>query len=76
MKYCAVDKDGNLSLQGDPRLLYATMLAMRMWIIGAGWKCGAFSTIIAARYSCVRRQFLTIEDNPTLERKLIDYQAQ
>jgi acyl-CoA oxidase len=38
MKYCKVDKEGKLSLEGDPRLLYAVMLGMRMWIVSMVWK--------------------------------------
>ena len=38
MKYCKVDKDGNIGLEGDPRLLYSVMMGIRLWITNAAWK--------------------------------------
>lgn len=76
MKYCKVDKEGNVSLQGDPRLLYAVMLGMRMWMISCAWRFQAMGSLIAGRYSVCRRQFHTNESGNKKERKLLDYQAQ
>lgn len=57
MKYCKLDKDGKLSLEGDPRMLYAVMLGMRMWIVCVVWRFSAYASIIAGRYAVTRRQF-------------------
>jgi len=46
-----------ISLHGDPRILYTVMLEIRMWILVAGWKWTAFALMISTRYSAVRRQF-------------------
>lgn len=73
-RYCKVSKDGQLSLDGDPRVLYATMMAIRIWIVSGAWKECSVGTLIAARYSVTRRQFRTLDDK-TQERKLLDYQA-
>ena len=75
MKYCKVDKEGKLSLDGDPRLLYAVMLGMRMWIISFDWRFLAHASVIAGRYSVVRRQFANLPGEKRKERKLLDYQA-
>ena len=55
MGLCNVTKEGEVSLQGDPRVLYSVMMTIRMMLIAA---CGQFSllaTRIAARYNVVRR---------------------
>jgi hypothetical protein len=55
MKFCQVDKDGKVSLGGDPRLLFAVLLVMRLYMVGMAWKFTANAAIIAGRYSVVRR---------------------
>ena len=75
MKYCQVDKEGNISLSGDPRLMYAVMLGMRMWIVCIVWRFTAYASIIAGRYAVTRRQFMTNPKGEKKERKLLDYQA-
>jgi acyl-CoA oxidase len=75
MKYCQVSKEGQISLSGDPRLMFAVMLCMRMWIVCIVWRFSAYATIIAGRYAVTRRQFLTLEKGVKQERKLMDYQA-
>lgn len=72
MKYCKVDKEGNMSLDGDPRVMYAIMMTIRMWMITAGYKWCTGPCTIAVRYSTVRRQFSN-QDGLKLERKLLDY---
>lgn len=74
MKYCQVSKEGNITLSGDPRLMFAVMLCMRMWIVCIVWRFSAYASIIAGRYSVTRRQFLTLEKGNKVERKLLDYQ--
>jgi hypothetical protein len=75
MKYCKVDKEGKLSLEGDPRLLYAVMLGMRMWIVSFVWRFLAHALMITGRYAVVRRQFSNLPNDKRKERKLLDYQA-
>jgi hypothetical protein len=75
MKYCKVDMEGQLSLEGDPRLLYSIMLGIRSWIVNVSWKYLGYGVTIATRYAVLRRQFTTLDDNKRLERKLLDYQA-
>lgn len=74
-KFCQVSQDGKITLSGDPRLMYAVMLCMRMWIFCIVWRFSAYATIIAGRYAVIRRQFLTLEKGNKKERKLMDYQA-
>jgi acyl-CoA oxidase len=73
MKYCKVDKEGKLSLHGDPRLLYTVMLGMRMWIVSFVWRLSANASIIAGRYAVTRRQFSNLPGEKRKERKLMDY---
>jgi len=75
MKYCKVDKDGKIALEGDPRLLYSIMLGIRLWIINSSWRVLGQALTIAGRYSVLRRQFYTLDNDKQMERKLIDYQA-
>ena len=52
-----VDREGNFSLNSDPRILYSTMLKTRCQIInGCPMNMLAALTIVL-RYSIVRRQF-------------------
>eukprot|EP00347_Sterkiella_histriomuscorum_P017806 403347919 len=75
MKYCRVKQNGELELDGDPRLLYGVMLGIRVWIMNASWKYLGQATLISGRYSAVRRQFANIDGEKKLERKLLDYQS-
>ena len=56
-KYVSVDRDGDFGIEGDLRVMYATMMSVRMTITeGSGFDLSR-GLIIAVRYSCVRRQF-------------------
>jgi hypothetical protein len=55
MKYCNVDREGKITLQGDPRQMYAVMLSMRVWIVATVWRFTAYASIIAGRYAVTRR---------------------
>lgn len=50
-----MDRDGQLALQGDPRVLFTIMLGIRMWMICSAWKFTAVASLIAGRYAAVRR---------------------
>lgn len=75
MGLCEVDKEGELSLKGDARVLYSVMMGIRMLIVQS---IGPFFVAQAARnairYCCVRRQFST-QQGTKEERKVIDYQT-
>ncbi|CDW76918.1 acyl-coenzyme a oxidase [Stylonychia lemnae] len=75
MKYCRVDREGKMELDGDPRLLYSVMLGIRVWIMISAWMYLGQSVLIAGRYSVVRRQFNTLDSDKKIERKLLDYQS-
>ena len=74
-KYVQIDNFGNLSVKGNPKFAYATMMRVRANII---WWCGYNlnrALLIGTRYSIYRKQFKTLDEG-TRERKIIDYQAQ
>ena len=74
MKFAKVDREGNFSVEGDLRVLYAIMLFTRINIHDS---CSMFlsqSLTIAARYAAVRRQFST-QEGTKKERRLLDYQT-
>ena len=55
MGLCEVNKEGELSLIGDPRVLYSVMMYIRMLFIA---ECGSFTmlgSLIGLRYCAVRR---------------------
>ena len=72
MRLTNVSKEGEVSLQGDPRVLYSVMMYIRMLIVR---DCSAgvlMANQIALRYLSVRRQFATMKGR-TEERTIIDY---
>jgi acyl-CoA oxidase len=54
-KFCQVSKEGKISLSGDPRIMFAVMLCMRVWIVCIVWRFSANATLIAGRYAVTRR---------------------
>ena len=73
MGLCEVSKEGEMSLKGDPRVMYSVMMGIRMLIVQS---MGMYFSVQAARnairYCCVRRQFKT-KQGTSEERKVIDY---
>lgn len=59
-KFVSVDQKGKVSMQGDLRVLYSTMLFMRALIVTYAPLPLIQSSLIALRYSTVRRQFKNI----------------
>ena len=54
-RYVSVDREGTFSIEGDLRVLYSVMMAVRKQIIeGAAYTLSRVA-LIALRYSCVRR---------------------
>ena len=69
-----VDKEGEISFKGDPRVLYSVMMYTRMLIIGGSGYFSMMATCIGLRYASVRRQFSTQVGNNE-ERTILNYQT-
>ena len=54
-KYVSVDREGGFGIEGDLRVMYATMMAVRMMLIEGCAFDLARGLTIGIRYSCVRR---------------------
>lgn len=54
-RFISVDREGAVSIQGDLRVLYSTMLMIRVMLIANARSYLAKSLTIALRYSVVRR---------------------
>lgn len=72
-KYVTVSNDGQLKINGDPRVGYGTMMFIRELISCAVPKVYAQAIIIAARYSLFRSQFTNEKKQ---EIRILDYQIQ
>lgn len=59
MGLCDVTKEGEMSLKGDPRVLYSVMMSIRMMIVSGVGFSSLIGTKIAMRYCTMRRQFST-----------------
>lgn len=59
-RFQKVDRDGSFSVQGDIRILYSTMMATRLVLLGLAKECLGKALLIGIRYSVVRRQFKNI----------------
>ena len=56
-KYVSVDREGGFGIEGDLRVMYSTMMSVRMQIVeGCSYDLSRGLTI-GLRYSIVRRQF-------------------
>lgn len=69
-----LNKDGDIAIKGDPKVLYTTMMLIRTGIVCDTPLITLAALKIAFRYGCVRRQFSTIKGTKD-ERKVIDYQS-
>ena len=67
-----IDADGTMSIQGDPRMLYSTMLKVRNILVISSKVLLSVALVIGIRYSIVRRQFKNISGQK-VETQLIDY---
>jgi acyl-CoA oxidase len=54
-KFLEVDSDGSVSVKGDMRALYATMMSIRVSLVNGAKLYLARALTIALRYSAVRR---------------------
>jgi len=59
-RFIRVDRSGEVSVQGDLRVLYSTMVMIRAMIISGSSKILSVALTIGLRYSAVRRQFKNI----------------
>jgi hypothetical protein len=55
MKFVDVDNEGNFSLKGDLRILFSTMLFMRVQIVYYAPFVLSMGLTIATRYAVLRR---------------------
>ena len=74
-RYIKVERNGDFSIEGDLRVIYAVMLTTRTQMISATSHVHVLASTIGVRYSCVRRQFKNISGQNE-EVQLIDYQTQ
>jgi acyl-CoA oxidase len=74
MKYTKLDKDGCFSIDGDTRALYSVMMHIRLLMIGHSGNYLLRASLIAVRYSVIRRQFKNTSGSKE-ETKLLDYQT-
>lgn len=75
MRYSKLDREGNFSKIGNPKILYSTMVATRMSLLyQAQWGLSAGLTI-GLRYGIVRTQFKDKAGSDE-ERSILDYQTQ
>lgn len=74
MGLAEVEKDGTFSIKKDMRVLYTTMMLIRLTIACDTVNILYASLQIAIRYAAVRRQFTTLQESKE-ERKILDYQT-
>ena len=73
-RYIKVDPEGNFSVNGDPKIAYATMMFIRIYLIHTTSVYPVLGLLVAVRYAIFRKQFKTLSDGK-LERRIMDYQA-
>lgn len=56
-RFLSVDKEGSFSIEGDLRVLYATMMGIRTMLVNQSPYLLCLALKYAIRYSVVRRQF-------------------
>ena len=59
-RYINVDREGNVTIQGDLRVLYTSMMNIRTVLVSDAKSYIGAGLTIALRYSAVRRQFKNI----------------
>ena len=59
-RFMKVDRDGSVSIEGDLRILYSTMVTTRTYMLSAARQYFGKALTIALRYSVCRRQFKNI----------------
>jgi acyl-CoA oxidase len=78
MRYVNVDKEGQLNMQGNPKVLYSVMMYTRLQLLTQSMNNLTRALTVGIRYGIVRTQFRNYKDPTTgklVERKIIDYQT-
>ena len=73
-RYVSLTREGQLNIQGDPKVAYSTMLFVRISLINFTWKLVISMWLLGIRYTLNRRQFKTLP-NSLEERRVFDYQS-
>lgn len=73
-RYVNVTEEGIITLQGNPKIAYGTMLLTRVTLLRFSKVALFYALFYTLQYTLFRTQFRTLSD-PTVERRLIDYQA-
>jgi len=73
MRFVKVDKQGNITMQGNPKIVYAVMMITRLQLLHMTPHNLSKALTIGIRYGIKRTQFKTNSDGS--ERKIIDYQT-
>ena len=73
-RFISLEKGGELNIQGDPKVAYATMLFVRINLVDYTWKLAISACLLGIKYTLLRKQFKTIP-NSSEERRIFDYQA-
>lgn len=73
-RYLKVDRDGTFSIEGDLRILYSSMMYIRVQLVTTSRLLLIAGLLPAIRYSLVRRQFNNISGQKS-ETQLLDYQT-
>ena len=73
-RYIDITEDGGLVLQGNPKVAYATMMLIRVFLLKFGYEASFYSIFISMKYLLFRTQFRTLP-NSDEERKLFNYQT-
>ncbi|XP_063710449.1 peroxisomal acyl-coenzyme A oxidase 1-like [Symsagittifera roscoffensis] len=74
MRYQSVDKDGNYRSEASTKLMFAGMLKIRSLLVPYASMLTTIGTVVATRYSIVRRQCELIEGEG--EMRIVDYVTQ
>lgn len=59
-RFISVDAEGCVSMHGNPKVLYSTMVLIRCHIVCGGKWYHLYPLVIGLRYSAIRRQFRNI----------------
>lgn len=73
-RYINVTPDGIITLQGNPKIAYGTMLLIRVTLLRFSDQALFYALFYCLNYTLERKQFKTLP-NSNEERRLIDYQA-
>ena len=72
MGIATLSREGDFGISGDPKVLYTTMMLIRLSIVTDSCFFTLNALKVALRYGAVRRQFASMKGTKE-ERKIIDY---